>query len=248
MTFCYGVIFYKKIGKVELNYLEVDFMSVKSVKSRVFLIFIVFLLVITINSLWVVINFKKLNNSIENILDANYKSIVAAQEMIASIERQDSLQLSYLFTKEREYIKNFTINEEEFLSALIDAQNNITETGEKEIVTKITNSYKEYNQEFNNFLLLHDKQGEYYFKEIFPLFENIRNLSKDLISINQNAMLTKKDQASIIAKKAEIFTFIASASTIFLGMFIINYLIAKILKQFDIFVEKIEDVILEYFL
>ena len=217
-------------------------MSVKSVKSRVFLIFIVFLLVITINSLWAVVNFKKLNNSIENILDANYRSIVAAQEMIASIERQDSLQLSYLFTKEREYITNFTINEEEFLSALIDAQNNITETGEKEIVSKITNSYKEYNQEFNSFLLLHDKQGEYYFKEIFPLFENIRNLSKDLISINQNAMLTKKDQASIIAKKAEIFTFIASASTIFLGMFIISYLIAKILKQFDIFVEKIEGV------
>lgn len=98
-------------------------MYIKSVKSRIFLIFIVFLFAISINSIWSVINFRRLNNSIERILDSNYKSIVAAQKMIASIERQDSLQLSYLFTKERGYIKNFTINKKEFLVALKDAQN-----------------------------------------------------------------------------------------------------------------------------
>lgn len=55
-------------------------------------------------------------------------------------------------------------------------------------------------------------------------------------------MLIKRDRASITAKKAEAFTIIASISTIFLGVFIISYLIAKILKQFDIFVEKIEEI------
>ena len=173
-------------------------MYIKSVKSRIFLIFIVFLFTISINSIWSVINFRRLNNSIERILDSNYKSIVAAQKMIASIERQDSLQLSYLFTKERGYIKNF--------------------------------------------LFLKEKQSEYYFKKIFPKFENIKKLSKDLVSVNQNAMLIKRDKASITAQKAVIFTFIASISIIILGVFIISYLIAKILKQFDIFVEKIEGV------
>ena len=81
-------------------------MYIKSVKSRVFLIFIVFLFAISINSIWSVINFRRLNNSIERILDSNYKSIVAAQKMIASIERQDSLQLSYLFTKKRAFLYN----------------------------------------------------------------------------------------------------------------------------------------------
>lgn len=51
-------------------------------------------------------------------------------------------------------------------------------------------------------------------------------------------MLIKRDKASITAQKAVIFTFIASISIIILGVFIISYLIAKILKQFDIFVEK----------
>lgn len=217
-------------------------MYIKSVKSRVFLIFIVFLFAMSINSIWSVINFKRLNNSIERILDSNYKSIVAAQNMLASIERQDSLQLSYLFTKEREYIKNFTLNEEEFMSALKDAQNNITEFGEGEIVNQIAREYQEYTEEFDNFLFLEDKQSEYYFKEIFPKFESIKSLSKDLVSVNQNAMLVKRDQASITAKKAEFFTVLASVSSIILGVFIISYLITKILKQFDIFVEKIEGV------
>lgn len=217
-------------------------MYIKSVKSRVFLIFVVFLFAMSVNSIWSVINFRKLNNSIERILDSNYKSIVAAQKMIASIERQDSLQLSYLFTKEREYIKNFTLNEEEFLLALTDAQNNITEQGEGEIVGQIAKEYKDYADEFDNFLFLKEKQSEYYFKEIFPKFENIKSLSKDLVAVNQNAMLVKRDEASVTAQKAVVFTVLASVSTIFLGMFIISYLIAKILKQFDIFVEKIEGV------
>lgn len=194
-------------------------MYIKSVKSRVFLIFIVFLFAMSINSIWSVINFKRLNNSIERILDSNYKSIVAAQNMLASIERQDSLQLSYLFTKEREYIKNFTLNEEEFMSALKDAQNNITEFGEGEIVNQIAREYQEYTEEFDNFLFLEDKQSEYYFKEIFPKFESIKSLSKDLVSVNQNAMLVKRDQASITAKKAEFFTILASVSSIILGVF-----------------------------
>ena len=217
-------------------------MYIKSVKSRVFLIFIVFLFAISINSIWSVINFRRLNNSIERILDSNYKSIVAAQKMIASIERQDSLQLSYLFTKKRGYIKNFTINKKEFLVALKDAQNNITEQGESKIVNQIAKEYGDYVEEFNNFLFLKEKQSEYYFKKIFPKFENIKKLSKDLVSVNQNAMLIKRDKASITAQKAVIFTFIASISIIILGVFIISYLIAKILKQFDIFVEKIEGV------
>ena len=112
-------------------------MYIKSVKSRIFLIFIVFLFTISINSIWSVINFRRLNNSIERILDSNYKSIVAAQKMIASIERQDSLQLSYLFTKERGYIKNFTINKKEFLDCIERATILIRENDKKPLILNV---------------------------------------------------------------------------------------------------------------
>lgn len=111
--------------------------GIKSVKSRVFLIFITVLGIFTLNSLWAIFNFNILNNSIEGILDSNYKSIVAAQNMTTSVERQDSLQLSYIFTRDKKYIADFTKNESQFYNFLKNAQDNVTEIGEKEIIDKL---------------------------------------------------------------------------------------------------------------
>lgn len=73
----------------------------KSVKFRLILIFIVILSTLTLSNLWAIFNFKVLNNTVEKIFDSNYKSIAAAQQMESIIERQDSLQLSYLSTKDQ---------------------------------------------------------------------------------------------------------------------------------------------------
>ena len=79
----------------------------KSVKFRLILIFIVILSTLTLSNLWAIFNFKVLNNTVEKIFDSNYKSIAAAQQMESIIERQDSLQLSYLSTKDQKYIDAF---------------------------------------------------------------------------------------------------------------------------------------------
>lgn len=218
--------------------------SIKSVKMRVFLIFITVLVILTLNSLWAVFNFNILNNSIERILDSNYKSIVAAQNMTTAMERQDSLQLSYIFTRDEKYIIDFMKNESQFYDFLKNAQDNITENGEKEIVISLGNSYKEYIKSFYNFMEIEDigEQRNFYFKEVFPKFEKIKNISKKLLEINQDSMVVKRYEAGKIAEKATFFTVMVALVTIFLGMLIISYLIKKILSQFQIFIEKIEGV------
>lgn len=218
--------------------------SIKSVKMRVFLIFITVLVILTLNSLWAVFNFNILNNSIERILDSNYKSIVAAQNMTTAVERQDSLQLSYIFTRDEKYIIDFMKNESQFYDFLKNAQDNITENGEKEIVISLGNSYKEYIKSFYNFMEIEDigEQRNFYFKEVFPKFEKIKNISKKLLEINQDSMVVKRYEAGKIAEKATFFTVMVALVTIFLGMLIISYLIKKILSQFQIFIEKIEGV------
>lgn len=218
--------------------------SIKSVKMRVFLIFITVLVILTLNSLWAVFNFNILNNSIERILDSNYKSIVAAQNMTTAVERQDSLQLSYIFTRDEKYMIDFMKNESQFYDFLKNAQDNITENGEKEIVISLGNSYKEYIKSFYNFMEIEDigEQRNFYFKEVFPKFEKIKNISKKLLEINQDSMVVKRYEAGKIAEKATFFTVMVASVTIFLGMLIISYLIKKILSQFQIFIEKIEGV------
>ena len=104
----------------------------KSVKFRLILIFIVILSTLTLSNLWAIFNFKVLNNTVEKIFDSNYKSIAAAQQMESIIERQDSLQLSYLSTKDQKYIDAFIKAEKEFQNFLKQAKNNVTEKGEKD--------------------------------------------------------------------------------------------------------------------
>ena len=124
----------------------------KSVKFRLILIFIVILSTLTLSNIWAIFNFKVLNNTVEKIFDSNYKSIAAAQQMESIIERQDSLQLSYLSTKDQKYIDAFIKAEKEFQNFLKQAKNNVTEKGEKDFVSELDASYNSYINTFYKFL------------------------------------------------------------------------------------------------
>jgi CHASE3 domain sensor protein len=169
----------------------------KTIKSKILSIFIILIVVLGVNCIWAVVNFQRLSQSIENIMQANYRSIVDAQNMSIALERQDSAELSYILTRSKLSVDVFRGNETEFLGWLSKAQDNITEPGEKEILDKINTQYNEYIEKFftlnemQNSKKLGDIQ-EYYYKDIFPLFESVKNECRNLLLLNQNAMLERK--------------------------------------------------------
>ena len=111
-----------------------------------------------LNNLWGIINLKKLDSSINKIMKSNYNSIVAVQNMSLILERQDSLQLSYIFTKDKNYIDKFYKNKEHFYNNLKVEQNNITEKGEGELSRKVALNYEIYNEKFSKFLKIKMKK------------------------------------------------------------------------------------------
>ena len=83
---------------------------IKSIKFKIFLILIVFIL-LTIGNSFVSVNyFSKLQKSIDSIMHANYDSVVAAQNMNNSLERQDSLELSFIFEDKLELSPEYRTN------------------------------------------------------------------------------------------------------------------------------------------
>lgn len=214
----------------------------KSVKFRLILIFIVILSTLTLSNLWAIFNFKVLNNTVERILDSNYKSIAAAQQMESIIERQDSLQLSYLSTKDQKYIDAFIKAEKEFQNFLKQAKNNVTEKGEKDFVSELDTSYNSYINTFYKFLAKENLQTEYYFSEIFPKFEKIKSTCKNLLELNQNAMILKRKEADITTKKASFLMITLTIIMTFLGIIVIIHSTKKILYQFNIFIDKIKKI------
>lgn len=216
----------------------------KSIKFKIFGIFILLLVVLMANSIWAVINFYGLRKSIDNIMDENYRSIIAAQNMIIALERQDSAELSYLFELNPEAVNTFKENEVIFYEWYTRAGDNITEVGEKEILNNIKYLYSDYTQGFYNLMQGAVKSDikSYYYETLFPLFEQVKDSCRELLTVNQNSMVELKDRAEITARKAAYSTLCISIGTILFGLLIAYYLTSKIVNPLHILIEKIKGI------
>jgi NtrC-family two-component system sensor histidine kinase KinB len=107
------------------------------------------LLIIVVLSLAVVL-ILRLGRASESILQENYRSIQAAENMIDAAERQDSATLLILLGYERQGTAEFRENETIFLQWLGRAKDNITIPGEKEILDNLEKSYTRYLSEISN--------------------------------------------------------------------------------------------------
>lgn len=218
-----------------------------SIKSKMLTIYIILIVALMINSVWSVINFRRLNNSIDNIMQSNYRSIVAAQNMIEAIERQDSAELGYLFANDKGMVDIFYNNQIQFLKSLSIAEDNITEKNEKETIDKISKLYSHYVESFYTLKEMSKRQelnkgNSYYYSNILPLFDSTKAESRNLLNINQEAMVIKKDNAKNIAIKATYSTILLSSGIIFMGLILVLYLTEKIVKPIRVLIEKIKKV------
>jgi len=93
---------------------------------------------------WAITDILSLGRASDAILSENYKSILAAENMIDSIERQDSATLLVLLGYGEEWLNQFRENESQFLQWLGRAKDNITIEGEEEVIDRIDKGYSSY--------------------------------------------------------------------------------------------------------
>ncbi|WP_129595899.1 sensor histidine kinase [Anaerophilus nitritogenes] len=219
----------------------------KGIKFKILGVFILIFIVLIVNSIGAITNFYRLSNSIENIMESNYKSIVAAQNMIVALERQDSAELAYMFSTDQVAANHFRDNEIEFLKWLSRAEDNITEPKEKETLQKIHKLYIQYIDKFSYLIDIQKNQGTnesrvYYYNEILPLFEQSKKVCRDLQNLNQEGMIIRKDTAHDISIKASYSTLLVATITIFIGFLLAFYLTNKIVEPIYNLIEKIKKV------
>lgn len=211
---------------------------IKTIKTKIFLILSVFLILTTLNCLISINYFKKLQNSIDSIMNANYDSVVVAQNMIEALERQDSLALSVIFNENIEFEKSFEENNMNFLEWLYKGKGNITEVGEKDILTNIENIYVDYKNKIQIFQRIegkenNDKAKDYYYNDILPLFTSLKEECNNLLNINQDSMVSMKEESKTLANNAKNYVLIISLIILLIGLSIIGYLLRKIINPIE---------------
>lgn len=137
----------------------------------------------------------ELGDATASILQENYKSILAAEGMINTLERQDSAVL-LAELGDREMSTSMALQGESmFLQWLALSKDNITIEGERGILETIESNYLSYRT------LLREESRNY--KEaIYPAFVQVRKACIELRELNQATMFQASERAEALAAGA----------------------------------------------
>lgn len=195
----------------------------KSLRYKLLSGYIILVLLICLVGVWAIFNFLDLSKALDRILVENYRSVLAAENMVGAIERQDSAVLFYLMGQKELGQKLFNEYHSEFMIWFGREQENITVPGEDDIVKEIKDNYASYLSFVDNLRNIYmtsgsDQARDYYLKTVYPKFLTIRQQCKQLLKINHDTIVERDRLAKSVGDKAIWSTVVVSSLSIFLGL------------------------------
>jgi len=177
----------------------------KSLRTQLLASHLALVALMALVMLGAVANFLRLGGSIDRILRDNYKSVIAAQTMKESLERQDSAATFFLAGQTAQSRAQFERNTPIFEKALALEQSNITERGERDLADALQSDYKIYNPSVQSLLHGERKDGaRFYFSTLEPLFLKIKGEAQGVLDLNQAAILRADARAKRDARQAAL--------------------------------------------
>jgi len=193
---------------------------------------------------WAVMNLVSLGKATEAILRENYRSILAAEHMVDSLERQDSGILLMFLGDAGNGIAQFRKNEAVFLQWLAREKDNITIPGEGKLVERIEASYDGYRMIFSGLTDSPDMKGapgalsvDLYKASVFPAFEKVRQDCIAVRQLNEDTMYAASVRADQVARRAIFSTVLVSASAVIVALVFSLFLAERIVRPLRHFVE-----------
>jgi len=175
--------------------------------------------------------FSRLGGAIDKILHENYASVVASQNMKESAERMDS---ALFFTLAGEWDRSRKMYDENlpvFESNLEAELHNITIDGEGALAYKVRDLHAEYVKKVNQFLALQDQEArrKMYFREMLPLFTEIKNTAQAVLELNQNNMNRANHEARELSATSVRYMLIAMVAGLGGALVFVHLLLRSIL-------------------
>jgi hypothetical protein len=214
------------------------------IRIKILLGFLILAVMLAIAGAYSVYELTSISTSVQRLLDDNYRSINAAKQMIEALEREDSGILLLLSGKWKEGRATIVDAHEKFGNAFHIASNNLTVTGEKKLIDKISAEYRAYRENWDRAVVGTEYEGNlnWYFEKVHRNFTEVKRAVEDLMTINDNTMY---ETASVLKNRAQrtvmpgivaivtalVFTIIFN---FFVNLYIVNPILAiiKSIKSF----------------
>jgi PAS domain S-box-containing protein len=219
----------------------------KTLKSKVSLVYLCLVIMIAILGFASTLNLFVLSKSIDGLMTDNYKSINALNNMIASINEQNTSVLYYTSSNEQIGIDDFYKYSDKFYKFYNIEINNITESGEKEAVERIKDQYISYLKSFAKLQKIkinesNEKAIDFYNKEIIVLYNQIKNELEGLVVLNEQAMFNSKSMVTTDSLTSMYIILILSTIAVVGGFFAARIYVNKSLKPIYLLTETVKAV------
>jgi two-component system, NtrC family, sensor histidine kinase KinB len=217
-----------------------------SLRTKLLLGYMVFVAALVVLGGWSAWRLREMGGVSRRIIANNYDSVVAAQEMKDSLERQDSAALFALLGARDKATSQLREHRARFDANLQKAANNITEAGEPEAIEAIRRDRDTYYQMFDAFLAKVNatesagqraasrdqelSQRNEYFTRLEPQFNKLRAECEHLLQLNQRAMLAKSEAAAGVAQLWFYRTLLIGGVMVVAGIFLAFFLANRIVE------------------
>ena len=197
-----------------------------SLKTRLLVGYGVFIAALVVLGAWSAWRLHDMGKVSRRIISENYDSVVAAEEMKESLERQDSAALFALLGARERALTQLREHRTRFDQNLANAANNITEPGETEAVAAIRRDREIYYTSFEKFIP--KPTADEYFAQLEPQFNKLRADCEHLLQLNQRAMLAKSEAAAGVAQLWFYRTLLIAGLLVAIGLVLAFFLAQRI--------------------
>ena len=216
-----------------------------SLRAKLLFSYLIFVAALVVLGGWSAWRLREMGGVSRSIISNNYDSVVAAQEMKESLERQDSAALFALLGARDKAMAQLREHRARFDANFLKAENNITEVGEREAIEAIRQDRDNYYQMFDAFMdkvnatessrqhtVARDEElaeRTEYFSRLEPQFNKLRAECEHLLQLNQRAMLAKSAAAAGVAQlwfyRTLLFAGVLVAAGLLLAFFLANRIV-----------------------
>jgi PAS domain S-box-containing protein len=222
-----------------------------TLRTKLLTSYLLFITALALLGGWSAWRLREMGDVSRRIIANNYDSVVAAQEMKESLERQDSAALFALLGAREKALTQLHEHRARFDTNFNKAANNITEPGEPDIIETIRRDRDAYYKSFDEFLKDTDMPGDViandgkivsrakpgetrgrliYFQLLEPQFNKLRSDCDHLLQLNQRAMLLKSEAAAGVAQRWFLMTLGIAATLVIAGVFLAFFLANRIVE------------------
>jgi two-component system, NtrC family, sensor histidine kinase KinB len=193
----------------------------RSLRHKLLLSYALLVVAVVMGGGWSIHHFTVLGRFVRLIMANNYRSVLDAERMKETLERQDSAMTFHIAGNDRKAVTQYEANRRRFAASYADAADNITEIGEPEAIRDIGQQFNAYTRLARSFLYSRRpaaEQSRLYFAVLEPAFVRLKNRCDDLLKINQDAMLRGQHRAEREAAAATRATVALSLGLLILGI------------------------------